>query len=50
MNEVDGVVRCRVNWSGAYADIWYEAGNEPKEADIRDAVKRANFTPGERVK
>ena len=50
MNEVDGVVKSRVNWSGAYVDIWYEPGKEPTEADVHDAVKRANFTPGERIK
>ncbi len=50
MNEVDGVVRARAAWSEAYIDVWYEPGKEPTKEDIHDAIKRANFTPGERIK
>jgi len=45
-----GVARSRAYWNTATLDVWVESGAEVDEDALRDAIHRANFTPGERLK
>lgn len=47
---VPGVARCRAHWDQSLIDIWFEADTQVDDEKIREAVLKANMTPGETVK
>lgn len=50
VKKVPGVQDAEANWSKQRLVVFVQPGNQLSDDEIFDAVKRANFTAGERVK
>jgi copper chaperone CopZ len=49
-NKIDGVMKSEANWEKQELKIWVDPAKGVKDDAIVDAIERANFTPGERLK
>jgi len=50
VNKVPGVVDSKANWEAAKIEITLEKGADPGDPAIFDAIRKANFTPGKRLR
>jgi copper chaperone CopZ len=50
VNKIPGVTKSEANWEKQELKIWVDPAKEVKEEAIFDAIERANFTPGDRIK
>jgi copper chaperone CopZ len=50
VNKLSGVVASQANWKKQRLAVKVSQDVEVKDEDIIDAIKRANFTPGKRLK
>jgi len=50
INKIPGVVDSRANWEEANIEIKIAKGSDPDDRAIFDAIKKANFTPGKRIR
>lgn len=49
-NKVPGVEKSEANWEKQELKIWVDPAKGIKDEAIFDAIERANFTPGDRIK
>jgi copper chaperone CopZ len=50
INKIPGVLDSEANWKEKQVIVRIQKGAEVNDDDIFDAIQRANFTPGERIK
>ena len=50
VNKIPAVQESEANWLQKRLVVTVRPGVELKDADIYDAIRRANFTPGNRIK
>jgi copper chaperone CopZ len=50
VNKIPGVLDCEANWKEKQILVRIQKGAEVSDDDIFDAIQRANFTPGKRIK
>ncbi len=50
VKKIPSVVQAQANWETKKLTIVIEDNAELKDEDVLDAIKRANFTPGKRLK
>jgi copper chaperone CopZ len=49
-NKIPGVIKSEANWEKHELKIWVDPAKAVKDEAIFDAIERANFTPGDRIK
>jgi copper chaperone CopZ len=50
VKKIPGVLGCEANWKEKRILVRIQKGAEVSDNDIFDAIQRANFTPGKRIK
>ena len=50
VKKIPGVIESEANWKEKRLVITVHNGEQLQDEDIIDAIKRANFTPGKRIK
>lgn len=50
IKKLDGVIACQANWEKRRIIIKLNENNSISDEDIFGAIKKANFTPGKRIK
>ncbi|NQU66872.1 MAG: heavy-metal-associated domain-containing protein [Candidatus Marinimicrobia bacterium] len=50
LTALDGVDGAKADWVQKQVTVWVSQGNLIGDEDIHEAIKRANFTPGDRIK
>ncbi len=50
VKKIPGVIESEANWKEKRLVITVNNGEQLQDDDINDAIKRANFTPGKRIK
>ncbi len=50
VNKIPSVAQAHANWEAKKLTIVIKDNAEFKEEDVLDAIRRANFTPGKRLK
>ena len=50
MKKISAVLEAKANWKKKRLTVTVKPGAQLNDEDIYDAVRRANFTPGKRIK
>lgn len=50
VKKLPGVLEAQANWEKKRLAITVRPGTQLKDEDVYDAIRRANFTPGKRIK
>ena len=50
VKKIPGILNAEANWEQQELKIWIDPVKRIKDEVIYDAIKRANFTPGKRIK
>jgi copper chaperone CopZ len=50
VDKLPAVIKSEANWEKQELRIWIDPAKDVKDEDIIDAIERANFTPGKRLK
>jgi copper chaperone CopZ len=50
VKKIPAVQQAEANWVKKQLTVTVEPGTELNDEDIYDAIRRANFTPGKRIK
>jgi copper chaperone CopZ len=50
VEKIPSVARSEADWKGKQLVVTIKQGAQLDDADVRDAIKRANFTMGKRIK
>jgi copper chaperone CopZ len=50
VKKIPGILDTKANWEKNRLTVTVRQGSELDDKDVFDAIRRANFTPGERIK